>query len=160
MASISEIINRENALEPNIWLYREGFFWKAYQFSAYRVLARRKNLMLKKKQIKTVSCEVVSLGFPETTLGRLFSCEEVELVTEKLIRIPDKEIDLQAYEAWFASILVAEQAALPSAEQPVREGVNDILRRIKEFRLEESTPIDCVRFLVSIRKELTMYGNL
>lgn len=38
MASIAEILKKEELLEPRIYLYKEGAFWKAYQYSAYRVV--------------------------------------------------------------------------------------------------------------------------
>lgn len=30
----------------------------------------------------------------------------------------------------------------------------NVLRKIKEFRIEEATPLSCMEFIVSVRKEL------
>ncbi|MCD7940389.1 MAG: hypothetical protein LUH50_10190 [Bacteroides intestinalis] len=93
MASITEILKREELLEPRIYLYKEGVFWKAYQYPAYRIAERQKNFKLKKKFVKTVSQEVVSLGFPEVTLERIFGGQEIERINEKLISAPCGELD-------------------------------------------------------------------
>ena len=68
MASISDILKREELQNPRIYLHKEGIFWKAYQYSAYQIVQRQVNIKPKKKFIKTVSCEIVSLGFPDITL--------------------------------------------------------------------------------------------
>lgn len=35
MASISDILKREELQNPRIYLHKVGIFWKAYQYSAY-----------------------------------------------------------------------------------------------------------------------------
>lgn len=160
MAAISEILKREELQEPCIYLYKEGIFWKAYQYSAYRVVQRQVNFKPKKKFIKTVSCEIVSLGFPDITLERVFKKQEIEIVNEKLIGIPCGELDKKAYIEWFDNIpqvghLVDSWLAEPN-ELRIRtiNKEENVLRRIKEFPVEEVTPEACVNFITSIYKEL------
>lgn len=162
MASTAAILEREELSEPCIYLYREGIFWKAYQYSAYRVIRRHANLKLKKKFIKAVSCEVVSLGFPTATLERIFDKKEVEMLSEKLICIRDSVFDRQAYEQWFGAIPLTGQPENDRnrTELNLFKIPEMILKRIKEFRIEESTPMDCMNFLVSVRKELVEYGDI
>ncbi|MBD8347735.1 hypothetical protein [Dysgonomonas sp. HGC4] len=157
MASTAEILAKGALLEPWIFLYREGIFWKAYQQSAYRVLQRKPGFRLKKKFVKAVSCEVVSLGFPDETLERIFNTEEIENAGEKMICIQDNDIDMQAYREWFDAVPLSEQKENVAPPQPELIYINTqdtVLKKIREFPIEQSTPIDCMIFLVSVRKEL------
>lgn len=160
MASITEILKKEEVLESRIYLYKEGVFWKAYQYSAYRVGLRQENFKLKKKFIKTVSCEVVSLGFPDVTLERIFEEHEIERINEKQISIPCGEIDKKAYQQWFDEIPLTENlmdSLLPKVNElriRTTSTKDNVIRRIKEFRIEEATPLTCMEFIISIRKEL------
>lgn len=162
MASMAEILTRESLLECRIYLYREGIFWKAYQYSAYRVLQRQGGFRLKKKFVKTVSSEVISLGFPDITLERLFHKHELEYVNEKVIGISCDDLDIQAYEQWFDTVSLTEPSK-SERNQPEDTPFNKpvaVLRRIKEFRIEESTPMECMNFLAPVRKDLIGYGDI
>ncbi len=68
----------------NIYLYKEGVFWTAYNLSAY-MLVQLKNLRPAKKYIKSVKQEVVSVGFPSSVLS---------FFTEQL-GVPLKQADTQ-----------------------------------------------------------------
>lgn len=163
MASTAEILAKEALLEPRIFLYREGIFWKAYQQSAYRVLQRKPGFRLKKKFVKAVSCEVISLGFPGETLERIFKKEEMEYAGEKVIGIPDNDIDMQAYQQWFESVPLCEQkenTVLPQQGPTLSCSPDTVLKKIREFPIEQSTPMDCMVFLARMRKELTEYGHI
>lgn len=163
MASTSEILERESLLEPRIYLYREGIFWKAYQYSAYRILQRQANLKLKKKFVKAVSCEVISIGFPDVTLERIFDKQEIKILEDKIIYISCEELDRQAYKKWFEVVPLMEQAesVLPELKRNTTVSAEEVvLRKIKEFRIEESTPMAYMIFLASVRKELVEYGDL
>ncbi|MDC2175184.1 hypothetical protein PO073_24680 [Bacteroides thetaiotaomicron] len=160
MATTAEILNREELLKPCIYLYKEGVFWKAYQYSAYRVVQRHASFKLKKKFVKAVSCEIVSLGFPDTTLERMFDKQEIETINEKMISIPCGELDKQAYKEWFDNLPLLGRlvdSCLPGTDElrirTISTGEN-ILRKIREFRIEDATPLSCMEFVVSMRKEL------
>jgi hypothetical protein len=163
MASTAEILAKEALSEPRIYLYREGIFWKAYQRSAYRVLQRRPDFKLKKKYIKAVSCEVVSLGFPIDTLYRIFDKQEIEEIDEKVVAISGNDTGMQAYQEWFAAVPLSDQVgiAAPLPSVPALSGSPEIvLRKIREFPIEQSTPLECMMFLARMRKELTEYGHI
>jgi hypothetical protein len=162
MASTADILERESLLESRIYLYREGIFWKAYQYSAYRVIQRQANLKLKKKFVKAVSCEVISLGFPDVTLERIFDKQEIEIFEDKIICISCKELDMQAYREWFDIVpLTAQSESMPPELKNAASSTEEaVIRKIKEFRIEESTPMSCMNFLALVRKELVEYGNI
>lgn len=147
---------------PNISLQRR-YFLESIPISAFRVLQRQSGLRLKKKFIKAVSCEVISLGFPDVTLERIFRKQELEYIDEKIISISCDDLDLQAYQRWFDAVPSVELSENLQQHQPESRKVNindAVLRKIKEFRIEESTPMDCMIFLVSVRKELIEYGGI
>lgn len=162
MASTADILAKEELLEPLIYLHREGIFWKAYQYSAYRVLQRQPNLKLKKKFVKAVSCEVISLGFPDVTLERIFDKREIRILDEKLLCITDRDLDRQSYERWFEAVALMESPYKLefSPKHPIKGCEESVLCKLREFRIEESTPMSCMNFLVSLRKELIEYGHI
>ena len=54
MATTAEILNREELLKPRIYLYKEGVFWKAYQ---YKYLWYRMSATACQFQIEEEICE-------------------------------------------------------------------------------------------------------
>lgn len=163
MASTREILDKELENPDYIHLYSEGIFWKAYQQSAYRMILKAGKLKPLKKYIKTVDCEVISVGFPDSTLHKYFSEEEIERTADgKLIRIPCTEPDVQEYEKWFSSVAVSEAKKTETAAQSetIGEIERTVLRKIKEYNVEASTPMQSMIFLASIRKELFSNGYL
>lgn len=164
MASMTELMTKEAIMGTQMYLYKEGFFWKAYQYSAYRVNRRQPGFKLTKKYVKTVSCEVISLGFPDETLHRIFSDEEIVYINEKLIGIPDSvDIDMQGYNEWFQSIPLTERTTdvvLPKQRPTPPTSLERVLQKIREFSVEQSTPMDCMILISQIRKELVEYGYI
>lgn len=167
MASITEILTKEELNEPQTHLYKEGIFWKAYQQSAYRVILRQPGFKLKKRYIKVASSEVISVGFPEESLERIFRKEDIKPVNEKCISVSGEAIDTEAYTKWFNAVPLSELPVDTAQPRPAVAPVSApggskeaVLRRIKEFPIEQSTPIECMLFLTQIRKELIGYGNI
>lgn len=146
MALITEILGKERESDDKIYLHREGIFWKAYQRSAFHVIQRRGGMKLTKKYVKTVKCEVVSLGFPDVTLLKMFREEEINKLNEKTLLIHVDKLNPQEYDRWFRS------HSLPFPKERSRE--EEVLAKLREFRIEDATPMDCMIFLNSIRKEL------
>lgn len=163
MALIADILVEEAKLVDRIILYKEGIFWKAYQYSAYRVLKRQPTFKVKKRFIKTVDCEVISLGFPDKTLKRLFLEEELKYIDEKTILIVCKGFIMSDYEFWFESVPLidsSQKTVLQSQTSSISTEEAIVLQRLKEFSVEQSTPMDCMNFLIAIRKELNKNGNI
>ena len=123
-------------------------------------MQRHASFKLKKKFVKAVSCEIVSLGFPDTTLERIFDKQEIEMINEKMISIPCGELDKKGYKEWFDNLPLLGHlvdSCLSGTDElrirTISTGEN-ILRKIREFRIEEATPLSCMEFVVSMRKEL------
>ena len=78
-----EITNKEAANSGEINLYLEGIFWKAYQQSAYLFVKNVVDFKLSGKFIKAISQPVVSIGFPKSSLIKLFDKNHIEKIDEK-----------------------------------------------------------------------------
>jgi hypothetical protein len=163
MANISDILLLENDSQGKINLFLEGIFWKAYQQSAYKILQNYpKKLKVSKKFIKVVKEEVVSVGFPESSLDKIFAPESIEKISEKHICVNCPPFDAEDYQKWFdAQPLSVSTHAEESDNNNIVAGHNsltlsgeNILRKLREFRIEDSSPIECMCFLVSLRKQL------
>ena len=159
MASIAEIIKREESTDDMIVLYKEGLFVRAYQKSAFLILQRGIHLKVLKKHIKVVNQNVVSVGFPETSLSKHFEEDEIVTESDKILMIKSKPVNTDDYKKWFDSIELMVAATVETGNRipaGIKEEELRVLARLKEFRLEESTPMDCMVFLASIRKELSI----
>jgi hypothetical protein len=76
---ISEIAKQEKINAGQIWLYKEGIFWRAYEVSAYLFSCNIKKYTVKQKFIKKIDREIVFLGFPDT-LGEKIKNETTDLL--------------------------------------------------------------------------------
>lgn len=160
-------LERENL--HTIILLREGIFWKAYEKSAYAFHHQIQPYKLTKKHVPSVNGELVSLGFPTGVTDNLLSGRKVLLSEDYKMIIESESIDLAAFEAWkeqvplMAPVVkdgVAKEGmvtmtrtprpvALPHGTDVVR-----IIENIKLFNLESKTPVECMLFLMDIKKQL------
>src|SRR5574344_2003917 len=85
---IEALLQTEETNVSHIFLYKEGVFWKAYQRSAYGLLRHCDvKYRVKHRYVKCVATDVLSVGFPEAALVRLFDGDRLEHLDEKRIRI-------------------------------------------------------------------------
>ena len=77
MSNLSEILQNECTNTHILYFYREGVFYKAYEHSAYLFVKHVKPFQVKKRMVKSVKQEVVSIGFPINSLTNYFSSEKI-----------------------------------------------------------------------------------
>ncbi|MDR1883286.1 MAG: hypothetical protein LBR26_10985 [Prevotella sp.] len=163
MALIQEITETESLANDRIHLYLEGIFWKAYQRSAYRMVEKNGKLKVSKKRIKSLGQDVVSIGFPDTALSKYFGEQDYERVGDRHISVKNATvIDEEDYKRWFSGIELSVPATPVAPAAKIREnGVplpsaveESVIKQLREFRLEESTPLECLAFLAELRKKL------
>lgn len=77
MSNLSEILQNECTNAHILYFYREGVFYKAYEHSAYLFVKHVKPFQVKKRMVKSVKQEVVSIGFPTNSLTNYFSSEKI-----------------------------------------------------------------------------------
>lgn len=127
MADLKDILQSEAQRETDevgcIYLYLEGTFWRAYEWSAWLFTRYVKEFRLTHRQSRNIEQSFVLLGFPATTLVRLEQeGVTVEHLDEKklLIRVrPDQlaaDMDGQNYaevlEQWKSTIPIVESQTL------------------------------------------------
>lgn len=78
MSNLQEILSNESENTHSIYLYREGVFYKAYERSAYLFVKNVKPFMVKKRFVKSVNQEVVSIGFPTNSLHNYFEKDKIQ----------------------------------------------------------------------------------
>lgn len=163
MSSLSALLSRERANSGTLYFYREGVFYKAYEQSAYLFVKYVKPFQVKKRFVKSVKQEVVSIGFPTNSLYNYFSKEQVvEHDNEARVEL-DKKIDVGEFERWRADIPLMEElphriamnitqgnSALLTATAPEKQ----VAMQVRMFPIEAKTPLDCMLFLSEIKKQL------
>lgn len=163
MSSLIDHLSQESKNTDRIYLYREGVFYKAYERSAYLFVKHIKPFIVKKRLVKSVKREVVSIGFPTNSLYNYFSKEQVREFENGATVELDKKIDLVEFEQWRANIrLIEDTPQNPSgqmqkasaAEEPIPAAEKNIVMQIKMFPIEAKTPLDCMMFLSNIKKQL------
>jgi len=166
--TVKEIIQIENGNRNTIILLREGIFWRAYEKSAYAFSMQVHPYKPTRKWVIAVKQDVVSLGFPVS------AAENVLNGCKVLMRLAASPIDPDGFEVWKQtvprSLPPAVVAPEPAAASPVMEpaassvvspavsavgqccdGLADCIRR---FNIESKTPVDCMLFLMELKRKL------
>lgn len=162
-----EILQMEQNNPDRIILHKEGTFWKAYERSAFLFYHHVRPFKLKRKYIKVVSADVVSLGFPLSSLQQTLTDCQTESPEEGLMVIHTTHtVDDAAFTAWKQGIPLQQppgsNAHLANGTNggcPLPETVPDsrtLTKQILDFQLESKTPMECMLFLATLKQ--TLYG--
>jgi hypothetical protein len=77
---ISGIVFIEEGNISHIHLYKEGSFWKAYERSAYLFVQHIKTYQTRLRYYKNIDQEIISIGFPDIALPKIFKIVETQNV--------------------------------------------------------------------------------
>lgn len=100
MPNLSEILQNESTNTGAIFFYREDVFYKAYERSAYLFVKYVRPFQVKKRMVKSVKQEVVSIGFPTNSLINYFSSDKIK-EKENIAEVDlEKIIDMDELRAW------------------------------------------------------------
>ena len=154
---LAKILAREDGC--HIRLYKRGIFWKAYEESAL-LLCSKKTLKVSRQWVKTVDREVLSVGFPDSTLTALshilgaFIQEDDHTGHWPTAGLPKEE--LMALRQEYAMPIVESNLSADNAVgkfvQPARPGNEaEIINRLRTFRLAESTPMDAMQLVHALQ---------
>lgn len=154
-----------NSNSNEIHLYQEGMFWKAYEYSAYRFTFGICAFMVKKKFIRTLSRDMVSIGFPMDSLKKHSAL--FDLVSEgdkQCTIIPKSCTPPMPFEEWRASIpLIESKTATPSKNVVVASSVpqyqckseaEKIVDEIRRYNLANATPMECMMWLSQLKTRI------
>lgn len=160
MSNLQEILHKESENTHILHFYREGVFFKAYEHSAYLFVKYVKPFMVKKRFVKSVNQEVVSIGFPTNSLHNYFEKDKIQANENTAEVVLAESVDLVDFDEWKKTIeLVPEvekkqkETSTLSQQNPIgNESV--VILKIKTFPMEAKTPLDCMMFLSELKKML------
>jgi len=135
VTTVQEKLDRETGRK--IFLYKQGVFWTAYEHSAL-ILSWLKPLKISFRFVKTVNQQVISVGFPDTTLA--FFSDNFGPFVET-----DKHTGYFELEDANAGITLAALREETLHQQPDEASdtsalSTDLKDQILSFRLAEKTP--------------------
>lgn len=149
---IKEIIRIED--NNNIYLHKEGLFWRAYEYSAFAFVENIKGYNAKKKFVKKLNNDIVFIGFPDSALYNILEfCKQKGFAVNKnnsLIKI-ELATKKEGFSKWKDEI-----ETVPSKKEKNTDTA--ISERVANFPLATKTPIEAQQFLYTLQMELN--GNL
>ena len=147
-------------------LFKEGLFYKCYNEDVMLFVKQVREYKVNSKFVKSVSAEVLSLGFPVSELEKANLC--IESVYEKIgakafekiegnivFSLTDIEIK-KNYEAWKNSIQerIIKEEKEPAIQYQRPPDQNEIISMIKNFDLANSTPMQGLTFIQQLKMEI------
>ncbi|MDR0833694.1 MAG: hypothetical protein LBN93_05840 [Candidatus Symbiothrix sp.] len=161
--TMPEIVAREAVNTNRIYLYKEGSFWKAYEYSAYLFVIYIKMYQTKTKFLQNVGMQIVSIGFPDIALSKLLDGRNVVFQDNSHVILQIELSETSAKETfaeWKIQRLPAPQPLVEKDEEstPPTEKYAifqiDLHQSIREFPLATSTPMDCMNFLADLKRQV------
>lgn len=150
--------------QPLIRLHLEGMFWKAYEQSALRFIKEIKEYKVSKKQVKSLGCEVVSLGFPSNKLEELTNGRELNRINEKEISFTCSTLfSEEEFNEWKKNIPLQEdpiqnKTRAPAENMPVNQpsspAIRQVIDRLFSFSVETASPLQCMMLISELQSIL------
>jgi hypothetical protein len=167
-----EIIELEQSNTDKIHLFQEGSFWIAYERSAMRFVRSVRPYKVKKKVIKSLGASIASLGFPIPALEGIIaeagpetivSTDNRRIVLNTAMRETDAEFE--EWKAGLETFVPKSKTATATTATPTETmnaypninayDENHFVNRIRNFSVENSTPMECMNFVAEMRRQLT-----
>ena len=178
MAQLKDILETErNRVEKGqfgtIYLFPEGTFYRAYEWSAWLCCRFINQFKATRREVKGELGEtVVFIGFPITSLGK-FLPEEAQMVAneDKSVSITlamemfqgaDNTALKQSFEEWKSGIpLVAPRKGslkedLKNMQDNQPHRMSEVMLRILAFPVEQKTPMECMAFIADVKQQLAL----
>lgn len=188
MAKLNDILVKEKSRDKNnanvAYLYKEGNFWHAYEWSAWllisslcdaegRFVDEKKRLKVSHKRLKSADKSYLMIGFPVSSLPKYMP----ESVTPELTSGETFEVsysfdfgdmpleDIQkTFDTWKEHIPIEEGK---KQKEPEMNGdglsrssrnagsLTGIMNQILSFPLVQKTPMECMQFIGSLKRQIT-----
>lgn len=173
----TEILEIEKSREINgnyatIYLFAEGSFYRAYDWSAWLCFRYINQFKPTKRELKNENGDtIVYVGFPVTSLSRYIpengttvSREdkgvEVDLPIETFSGVELESLK-KDFQNWKNSVPVAvskkssvrEDLKNGGGEQPHR--MSEIMFKILAYPLEQKSPMECMSFIAELKQQIT-----
>lgn len=185
MAKISEILEIEkNRSDVNTWnvihLFKEGGFYRAYEWSAWLIVTvaysdevrkgtpDRKPLNVSRKKVKSGEGDFAFVGFPLKSLEKFIPYQTgfnpiSDTQIDVSIELPatDTELSLetltQAFEEWKQPIPISEDKPKKEGDDQVRaspRSLTGIMSQVLSYPLESKTPMENMAFISTLKQQL------
>ena len=162
---LANVISEEAKNTCCIIMHREGLFWRAYERSAFLFTLHLKKYNATKKYFKTISSEVVFIGFPHQALQQNIEKADGKAVeqNESRICISGFAFDKEAFMIWKNDVDLSEKSTSKITQgasndiHPIEithPGQNSVIDRIKNFPVIRKTPLECQQFIIEIQHQL------
>ena len=179
--SIKEIVDQESktlsgGIREVLHLYREGSFYRAYEWSAFLACRYMHDFKVTKRVFKGIDEPVAFIGFPETSINKWMpegaeqrSDEEKHLS----VKLPDvlfagdtPEVLVAAYVEWKEKVPLTESQskgekrtkttdAVPLADNMCgNTTLTSVMQRILAFPIESKSPLESMAFLADVKRQL------
>lgn len=174
--TVKDIIHLESGNQTTIILLREGIFWKAYEKSAYAFFHQIHPYKPTRKWVQTIKGDLISLGFPMASADTVLKDREILLRQEDRLVIATVPIAQGEFELWKQSVTMTLPEAgrktadrnggivntPPQVLQPATEATvtavnvfyEQMAESIRNFNLESKTPVECMLFLMELKRKL------
>lgn len=160
MSTIKERIEKEQSNTEKIYLYKEGIFYRAYERSAYLWMKHICNYEIKKRYVKTINRTIVYLGFPMSVLGDKIGTHVYEVESDYVV------VELggtakfcnATYIDWHKQYEIADEKTNSATLKFSNE--RTLIDEIKKYPIETSSPIECMMFLLQLKKRCNADGNI
>ena len=184
MAKISEILEvekqREDAAAWNvIHLFKEGGFYRAYEWSAWLMVSvaysdevrkentDRKPLSVSRKKTRSGDGDFAFVGFPLKSMEKFIpyhtgfvpvSDSQIDVTVE----LPPMDMEMsygnlkEAFEAWKESLPVSEDKPKRDGADTARSprSLTGIMQQVLSYPLESKTPLENIAFIGELKREL------
>ena len=176
MSQLKEILEKESErgnMEQCVMvhLFREGTFYRAYEWSAWLFVRYFTELKVTHRLLKGGE-DIVFVGFPITSLDRYTPKDavivpsgdkKVEMTLPADVFAPDTDIELlkKGFEDWKQCQPLTEASKKKEEEEKVRSERNihprltDVMLRILAYPIEQHSPMECMVFLSDIKQQIS-----
>lgn len=157
MPTYEEALKFEEAAPPRtIRLIKASKFFRAYNHSAwlfYEKIAKHKVMRM---HLKSLDKDVLYIGFPDSSLfGNIGSRRSAKTEYGFDIMLEESESPDEAlYEEWKNTVVTVEASKADFHSLPCTgaDAEREVIKRLREFQIENHTMVECVVFLSELRK--------
>lgn len=164
--TVKNILELESTNTNNIFLLKEGIFYRAYNRSAMLMVTSIFPYKVHKKWVKNAGEHIYYCGFPQQNLVKV---KQKALVNNYSISNEDEKrltisniIANESYEEWQKkqnAVYSIGQISNGVKEEQVKYSTikeTDIIERIRAYPLANHTPIETIQFIMQLQKELAV----
>ncbi len=151
---IKLILESEKDNLDQIRLYRDGMFYRAYEYSAFS-LHKVQTLKATHKESKALGITYISVGFPLTSLDKFTQgLPTLSADNERMVLGVNEPVDVEKFQEWKMSVPVSSPQNGEKTKNSTPLNSKGILEMLELFDLSIHTPIECMNFLAHIKNRM------